>query len=401
MPKQVTMARAFAATLTLTALLLHGTTAAAAQAQPAVQGVSRSEVLSGSVLDRSGPVAAYGKDIRNGMQLRLAEANEQGGVHGRRLRLLIEDHAFDPRKAVLAAQKLVHQERIFVMAGMLGSAANVAAMPVLFERDVMNFFPNALAREMYEPVHRLKFAFVSSYVEQMSRAVPRLVREKRSQRVCALYQDDDFGLEVLRGTEAGLKTVTLSLVERASYKRGATDFSSQVARLRAANCDMVVLGTVIRETIGVIGEARKIGWSPVFLATAAAYTELIPRLGGQAVDGLYVTMYAQYPYEDDQSPPVRFWAAKYKTAFGDTPSMQSVLGYVIIDRLVTALQKAGPQLSTDTLVRALEGLATPEDMFGMPALRFSPGNHLGSTETRLSQLQGGRWRVVLDYAQMR
>ena len=104
-----------------------------------------------------------------------------------------------------------------------------------------------------------------------------------------MYQDDEFGLEVVRGAEAGLKTIGMELAEKTSYKRGATDFSSQVARMKAAGCDLVVLGTIIRETIGTIAEARKTGFSPTFLGSSAAYTDLIHKLGGKPMDGLYAT----------------------------------------------------------------------------------------------------------------
>lgn len=365
------------------------------------QGVTRTEILVGTIQDLSGPLAAYGKDVRNGMNLRIAESNEQGGVNGRKVKLLLEDSGYDPKRAVLAAQKLVTQDKVFLMAGVLGTSSNVAVMPVLMQKGVMNAFPMALARDMYEPVNKLKFAFVSSYIEQMVKAVPRLYREKKAARPCALYQDDEFGIEVMKGGELGLKMVNVEYAERVTYKRGATDFSSQVARLKAAGCDFIVMGTLIRETVGTINEARKLGYSPTMLASAAAYTDLIPKLGGKAMDGFYSTMTAANPYEDDASPQLRFWANKYKTATGDSPSVFSVYGYVILDRVLAAMSKTGPNLTTDSLAKTLESMRVAPDIFGMPEMSWSPTNHLASSESRLSQLQDGRWKVVLDYAQMK
>ena len=85
----------------------------------------------------------------------------------------------------------------------------------------------------------------------------------------------------------------VELAEKTSYKRAATDFSSQVARMKAANCDFVVLGTIIRETIGTVGEARKTGFNPTFLGSSAAYTDLIHKLGGKPMDGIYAAMTVQ------------------------------------------------------------------------------------------------------------
>src|SRR6185369_15357772 len=252
-----------------------------AAAQNANQGVSKSEITIGSIQDLSGPIAGFGKQVRLGMLLRVDEINEQGGINGRKLKLLFEDSAYDPKKAVLAAQKLVNQDKIFAMVAHIGTAQNMAAMPVQFEKNVINFFPVTAAREMYEPYHRLKYSFAATYYDQMRTALPKLVKEKGAKKVCTLYQDDEFGLEVMRGAEAGLKTINMELAEKTSYKRGATDFSSQVAKMKSSGCDMVVLGTIIRETIGAIGEARKTGYNPTFIGSSAAYTDLIHKLGGK------------------------------------------------------------------------------------------------------------------------
>src|SRR5690606_29672381 len=111
------------------------------------QGVTNDEIVLGSIQDLSGPIAAFGKQLRMGMMLRVDEANEQGGVNGRKIKLIVEDSKYEPRTAVLAAQKLVNQDKIFAMIGHLGTSTNMAAMPVQFQKDVVNFFPLTAARE--------------------------------------------------------------------------------------------------------------------------------------------------------------------------------------------------------------------------------------------------------------
>ena len=299
----------------------------------------------GSIQDLSGPIAGFGKQVRQGMLLRVDELNEQGGINGRKIKLLIEDSAYDPKKAVLAAQKLVNQDKIFAMVAHIGTPTNNAAMPVQFEKNVINFFPVTAAREMTEPVHKLKFAGGSSYYDQMRVALPRLIKDKGAKKICTIYQDDEFGLEVFRGAEAGLKAVGMDFTEKTTYKRGATDFSSQVARMKAAGCELVVLGTIIRETIGTIAEGRKTGFNPTYLGSSATYTDLIHKLGKKAMDGLYATHTVQHPYMDDISPKVAFWAKKYQTKFNDDPTVFSVYGYSAIDTFIQAAQKAGPNLT--------------------------------------------------------
>ena len=381
---------------TLLALTCALGAAAPALAQQA-QGVSKDTITLGSIQDLSGPLAGFGKQLRMGMQLRVDEINEQGGIHGRKVELKFEDSGYDPKRAVLAAQKLVNQDKIFAMVGHIGTAQNVATFPVLFDKNVISFFPVTAAREMYEPLHRLKYSFAATYYDQMRQEAPKLAKEKGAKKACAIYQDDEFGLEVLRGAETGLKTIGMELAEKTSYKRGATDFSSQVAKMKAAGCDFVVLGTVIRETIGTIAESRKTGFSPTFLGTTAAYTDLVHKLGGKAMDGLYATMAVQVPYLDEASQPIRFWANKYKTKFNEDPGVFSVYGYEIMDNFIQGAQRAGANLSTDSFIKAMDSAAIQPDMFGSDIMKFSATNRLGTDRSRLSQIQDGRWKVVSDY----
>ncbi len=363
----------------------------------AQQGVTKTDITLGSIQDLSGPLAGFGKQIRLGMMLRVDELNEQGGINGRKIKLLIEDSGYDPKKAILAAQKLVNQDKIFMMVGHIGTAQNMAAMPVQFEKNVINFFPITAAREMYEPFNRLKYAFAATYYDQIRIAVPKLMKDRGLKKPCIIYQDDDFGLEVLRGTETGLKTIGVELAEKTSFKRGATDFSSQVAKMKASGCDFVVLGTIIRETVGTIGESRKTGFSPTFLGSSAAYTDLIHKLGGKAMDGLFATMTSQHPYLDSGEQPVRFWASKYQTKFNEEPTVFSVYGYAAIDAFIRGAQKAGGDLSTDSFIKAMDTMVIPRDMFGTAESSFSPTKRLGNNFSRLSQIQDGRWKVVSEY----
>jgi branched-chain amino acid transport system substrate-binding protein len=382
---------------TAAALAVATIAATSAMAQNSNQGVSANEIVIGSIQDLSGPIAGFGKQSRLGMMLAVDEINEQGGIHGRKIKLIVEDAQYDPKKAVLAAQKLVNQDKIFAMVGHIGTAQNMAAMPVQFEKNVVNFMPITAAREMYEPLHRLKYSFAAPYYTQMQQAVPQLVKEKGIKKPCIIYQDDDFGLEVLRGGEAGLKAMSMDFAEKTSYKRGATDFSSQVARMKSSGCDLVVLGTIIRETIGTIGESRKTGFSPTFLGSSAAYTDLIHKLGGPAMNGLYATMTTQHPYLDDASQQVRFWASKYKTKFNEDPTVFSAYGYVIVDTFIKAASKAGKGLTTDSFIKAMDSMTIPADMFGSAPASYSATKRLGSDLSRLSQITDGKWKVVADY----
>ena len=116
-----------------------------------------------------------------------------------------------------------------------------------------------------KPQERLKFANLLPYIESTRAAVKYMVETKRPQKPCIMHQDDEYGKNILDGFSQQLSAMKVPVGTITSFKRGATDFSAQVARMKADNCDLVVLGTVIRETIGAMGEARKLGWDVTFL----------------------------------------------------------------------------------------------------------------------------------------
>ena len=376
---------------------LFAATFVASLAMAQSQGISKTEIVIGTIQDLSGPIAAFGKQSRNGIQMRVDEANEKNGINGRKFKLMVEDNGYDPKKALLAAQKLVTNDEVFAILGHIGTAPNMAAMPIQFEKNVINFFPLSGSREMFEPPEKLKMAFFAPYFDQMRIIVPQLVKQKSAKKVGIIYQDDEYGLEVLRGTEAGLKSASMRLAEKTSFKRGATDFSSQIAKLKAADCDLVVLGTIIRETVGAVGEARKTGFNPTFVGPSAMYTHLIHALGGKAVEGVYGVHTIAHPYADDPHAPVREWAAKYKTKFNEDATVFSVYGYYMMDIFAKAVEKAGANLTTDTFNNAMETTTFPRDMFGAPECRITKTDRLCNSKVRLAQIKDGRWVSISDY----
>jgi branched-chain amino acid transport system substrate-binding protein len=146
-----------------------------------------------------------------------------------------------------------------------------------------------------------------------------------------------------------------------------------------------------------VAESRKTGFNPVFVGSSAIYSDIIHKLGGKAMDGIYGTMTVQTPYLDEASQPIRFWANKYKTKFNEDPSVFSVYGYIIIDAFIQAARKAGPNLTTDSFLKAMDTMTFEPDIFGSPSSNYTATKRLGNDLSRLSQIQDGKWKVVSDY----
>lgn len=375
--------------------LLAGVAAAASV------GVTEDEIVVASIGDLSGPIALLGVPVRDGMRMRFDEANAAGGVHGRRVRLVVEDSGYDPKRAVLAARKLITREHAFAFIANMGTPVVMATMPMIVDAGRLHLFPFSPHQATYLPLDALKFQNFAPYQDYMDAATRRMVADHGYQRVCLLYQDDEFGLEVMKGVEAGLAASGRELVERSRYKRGASDFSTQIARLRAARCDLVVLATVVRETVAAMAEARRLGWQVDMLATASAYSAQTHELGGAAVEGLYGVSVLPHPYAEGASPALADWIARYRERFGAAPNVWSVMGYTLADLFLRAAEASGRELDTARFVHALENLALDPDwdIFGSPPYRFSAGDHLGNRRGRLARIEHGRWQLLGDYLQ--
>lgn len=354
------------------------------------------ELAIGTLQDLSGPIAALGAHFKAGTQMRFDEENAKGGVHGRTLKLIAEDTAYDPKKAVLAAEKLIQRDHVFAVINNLGSPVVMATMPLFVDAGVLHLFPAAPLKEVYEPVHPLKFAMSPSYTVSVPPAARHLIGKLGAKRVGILYQDDDYGREVLRGMDALLAEMKLEWCEKTSYKRGATDFSSQVARLRAAGCDFVLLGTVVRETIGAFKEAKRIGWEVPMLVTASGYTAQVHQLGGPEMEGLHGTVLIPHPYAEGAHPELAKWIADYKARFAVEPNTWSVMAYAGADLFVRALRAAGPGADAAAVARALEKTELAPDALGNPAFALSADDHLALRRVRVARIRDGRWRIVSE-----
>jgi ABC-type branched-subunit amino acid transport system substrate-binding protein len=362
-----------------------------------VAGVSAREIVVGHISDLSGPIAMLGTPVRDGMLMRFDEANAAGGVHGRRLRLAVEDAGYDPKRGVLAARKLVQRDKAFAFIATMGTPVVMATMPVVLEAGRLHLFPFSPHKATYEPLHPLKFQNFAPYQDYMEAATRHMVQAGGYRRTCLLYQDDDYGLEVMKGVETGLEKLDQTLFERTGYKRGATDLSSQVARLRAAECDLVVLATVVRETVAAMAEARRIGWKVDMLVTASGYSAQTHELGGEAVEGLYGVSVLPHPYAEGANSQLAGWIERYRARFGAAPNVWSVMGYSLADMFVRTAEATGRDLTPEAFARTLERLEFARDYFGSPSYRFSADDHLGNRHGRLAQIRNGRWELITDY----
>lgn len=378
-------------TATIAAAAASFATAASAQ----TRGVTASEVTFGMHTDLSGVAATYGVSSSNAVKMRFDEINDSGGINGRKLKVIIEDTAYQVPKAVQACNKLINRDKVFAFVAPLGTPMNNACFKDQFAVGVPNLFPLSAARSMYEPYERLKFYGAASYVDQVRSGIDYFVKTKGKKAVCVMYQDTDFGKEVLEGAEQQTKKLGIKVVETTAHKPTDQDFTAPIGKLRSAGCDLIIMGTIVRDSIVPYTTARKAGWNDVdFLGSAAVYDLVVG--AAQGMEGFYGMGLTEMPYVDSGVASVKTFVENYKKKFNVDPNIGAVYGYVAADLTVQGLKNAGKDLTLDSFIKGLEAIKGYKDIFNGPQVSFGPNIRQGANSSFLAQVKGGKWVRVTE-----
>jgi len=357
------------------------------------RGVTPTEVTFGMHTDLSGVAATYGVSSSNGVKMRFEEVNEAGGIAGRKLKVIVEDQGYQVPKAVQACNKLINRDKVFAFVAPLGTPMNNACFKDQFAAGVPNLFPLSAARSMYEPFERLKFYGAASYVDQIRAGIQYFVKNKGVKRVCVMYQDTDFGKEILEGAEQQTKKLGIQIVEKTAHKPTDSDFTAPITKLREAKCELIAMGTIVKDSIVPYTTARKAGWNDViFLGSAAVYDLVVGKAPG--MDGFYGMGLTEMPYADSEHPKVKAFVEAYKKKWNIDPNIGAVYGYVAADLTVQGLINAGKDLTTDSFVKGLEAIKDYHDIFNGPPVSFGPNIRQGANSSFLAEVKGGRWTRV-------
>src|ERR1700677_2689539 len=216
------------------AIAFAGFSGVAAIAAEPVHGVTDTEILIGTVTDLSGVTAIQGVNNANAIRLLFDEANAKGGINGRKIRYIVEDSQYQIPRAVQAMNKLLNSDHVFMTLQDGGTPMNNATWPMALEKDTPKLLPLTAARSMYEPFNRLKFSQTSSYVDQMRAGIKYFVEQRGKKVLCVMYQDTDFGKDVLAGVTLQAAAENMTVAAVTAHKPTDTDFSAAVTKVHEA-----------------------------------------------------------------------------------------------------------------------------------------------------------------------
>lgn len=360
-------------------------------------GVTDTEILIGTHTDLTGPIAFYGVESINAVQMRFDETNAKGGVHGRQLRFIVEDSQYDVTRSLSAANKLLNQDKIFAMLLALGTPNNNAVLTQQLPLGVPNLFPLTGSIQMSEPFHPLKFTQRGVYYTEMRYATNHFITNFKRERPCSVYVDNDFGFEVHSGVVDELEEMGIELAAYSAHKPTETEFTAALVNLHDAGCDLVLLGTVLRDTILLLEGVRKMDWhDAIWVGNNAAAGRPIASMESGASEGYYAMTHVLPVYPEDPTalPEAIEWHDKYVELYGAVPDVAAMEGYRGADLTVKALEIAGRDLTRKKFLAALESFNSYQGKFGN-TLTFGPTDHEGVDQSFIIQVRNKRW-VKLD-----
>jgi branched-chain amino acid transport system substrate-binding protein len=376
----------------VTAAALASTMLAGA-AYAETQGVTDTEVVIGSNQDMSGIFAAFGAPAVKAANLYFKEVNDKGGVHGRKIRFVVEDHGYQMPKAMQALNKLVNSDKVFAMFLSLGTPMNVAAFPLLEQKKIANVAPLTSARQMVEPPSPYKYAGFTSYYDQIRLGLKYMKDNTGTKNVCSMYIPSDFGLEIKEGTDAGVKENGLELKAETTHKPDEQDFVGSLTKLKQAGCDTITVALGVRQVITVLATAKKMGWTEAkFLGGTASFHTAIAKVPGGLTEGFYAASGWPDIVARMGDPEVKAWVEAYQKEAGEFPSTGALLGRSAAESLVRGLEAAGKDLTPESFQKGMESLKYEDKIAGVPT-DFTD-DHIGGDLLVISRIENGDWKEL-------
>ena len=361
----------------------------------AAQGVSDDEIVIGSVNDLSGIFAAFGAPAVTAAQMHFDAVNADGGIHGRTIRFIVEDSSYQMQKALQGYNKLVNRDQVFAMLLSLGTPMNIAGFKLTTPKDIPNVSPLSAARQMLDEPVRLRFLGSSTYYDQLRLATRYMAEHHDVAAACIMYIPSDFGIEIQEAvSDEAAANPAVRYVAETAHKPDETDFAGSLQKLDAEGCEMVALALGVRQTITVLGTAKKLGFHDMkFVGSSGTFHTLLAQVPGGLTEGMFAAAgWADLAARADQPEPAAFIAA-YSDAHGEFPGTGALLGYSAATGLTRALEKAGRDLTVDSFLAAIESLDYYDPIVDNH-VNYSADDHQGSDEVILSVIEGGQWKEL-------
>lgn len=363
--------------LFISCLLLPGLSVAA---EP---GLSPDEVRVGMVNAQSGPAAALGQSMRNGVQAYFQRINAAGGVHGRRISLLSLDDGYEPSRTAVHTLSLLKTQQVFALLGYVGTPTSRTAVPIAQRAQVPYLFPFSGAEFLRTPVKPGVFNIRASYIEETEQLVERITADLKLSKIAILMQDDSFGESVKSGLNGALLKRDLKIYAQARIQRNSLEVAEAIKALQRTQPEAVFFVGTYKQLAAAIKQAKALNFKTRFISVSFIGSERLIAVAGRDADGVYISQVVPSP-NDTSHALVQAYKADMQGTDVDHASLE---GYIGARVFIEALRKAGAEPTREAFIDALEHLDM--DLGGFTVV-FSRNRHQGSDAVYLTRIEQGK-----------
>lgn len=349
--------------------------AVSALACRAETGVTGNRILLGQSAAFSGPAAQLGIDLHAGAKMYFDSINQQGGIYGRKIEIVTADDKYEPALTVENTRRLIQTDQVFALFGYVGTPTSNAALPLFTSAKVPFFAPFTGARTLREPFNRQIFHIRAGYIEETEHLVDQLARVG-VRHIAAFYQNDAYGQAGLEGVQRALAKRGLTMADSATVERNTTDVAAAVQKLLARRPDAIIQISTYASSAALVKQMRAAGYTGQFHNVSFVGSQPLASALGADGQGVGVSQVVPFPWKPS-NPIVAEYTRELKKAGKGEPNFSSLEGYIAAKVFVEGLRRAGPDLSRDKFIAALESITLKNYDIGFP-VEFSPTRHTGS-----------------------
>jgi branched-chain amino acid transport system substrate-binding protein len=382
----------FAAAATSGLLLIHP---ALAQSKNA-PGVSKPEIVIGQTMPYSGPASSYGT-IGKADQAYIAMINDEGGVNGRKIRLLSYDDAYSPPRTVEQMRKLVEEDNVLLDFNSLGTPTNTAIHKYLNAKKVPQLFVATGATKWGDPQHfPWTMGWQPTYQTEGRIVAKWLLQSKPNAKIGILYQNDDYGKDYVKGLKDGLgdKAKTM-IVKEETYETSDTTVEQQIISLQGSGADTFYDVTIPKFAAQAISKAYDIGWKPLHYlnSVSASVSAVMKPAGVDKARGVITAEYLKDPTDPQwqNDPDYKKWLAWMNKYYpdGDKTDGFNVYGYAVTATLIQVLKQCGNDLSRENVMKQAAHLDFAAPML-LPGIKVhtTPTHFFPIDEMQLAKFDG-------------
>jgi len=338
----------------------------------AQQGITDTEIVIGTITDLSGPPALLGVAASIGHKIAIAEANNAGGINGRKIKYVLEDDGYVTARTIQGVKKVIEVDKAFAMLGISGSGQSIAVMPVLEKAGIPTVIDVAPVKFLWEPARKNVFVVGQSYEEGIIHLVKFLADKNPGKKWGLITQDDDYGITVRDGFDSVVKEKKLNVVYSGNYKKGQQDFSSDMLQLKDSGAEVFLAGGIIAENIAMMKELEKLNVKPVTGIFWPGRVEPVLKLMGPAGDGIFAVDYVE-PFAGEAG---KAFLEKAKPLVSEAEfkgiNRYTMTGYAAAKVLIAAIERCGKQPTWACTITELEKTKNVETGVMAP-ISFGPG----------------------------